>query len=937
MRSLILAVAVVLAAQAQAQPQAQPAQREHVGLIYFGATRGISSRPQRAAWLSQLHTAPEVSRVTPISQGPLAYARGARLLFRKGGLSAAAFKAFITRPPFKRYVRAEGWVSLDGATERFFEFPPDPETPSLDALLRQGEGLKRRLRSWVQYENADGGLIDALEPPDLDAPLEPTPARWETRFITEAYVHLEGGQRRHLFQIDLPLNEGARRLTLARALRARMAARHPDAPRLMLAAGEDLEHFSFMDTAAPDRQRPNTWWALREMGVGFLAPGAAESAFGLDALQREAQAHDVRVLGANVEGAPFTGATEINQGGLRILIIGLIDPDLSPADRLRGFGARALTDPATAVKAAIEAAKAQGGRPDLIIGFGRLPPARRAALKALDLDLLLADFDSAPQTAERLESHRDPHPRLSAPPLSLIAPGSTRLGVAWITLERRGGRFVAIDAQSEALPVLCDALEPDPILLERIQGVRQAAYEAAQIPLLPDLSRALAVVYPATPPGEVSVEDWRRLLSALLRRLARAELALLPKLPLAWPINGPINRLEAAANLDLPDDAVILDLTAAQLKALIAAPLLSELHSAGLSFKDQAPLILGRPIDDRARYRVVLPSGVVDQPRFGALFLPSVVTAHRAFSGGPLSLEEDPSGAPRKLRDLLLSALASPTTVDQLPALLDPAPIKPSRWLIDLRELAFETHNYTRYGPRAPYANVRETRVTGLESVSVAARGDVALRRESLAVDWINRLTGEYAETRYEEAPDQETADALKAATELQINAWGLLGGVPYGDIAYITELTPTERNPRKRQLEGGAGLVWRGEHLREIKLGGIAARDLSSAAASPEIGLLARLDFKRTLGAMTVFVEGDGRYFFADVTRDTDEDLGMILKLRGGLDVPLIGGLGVGLFIDLFAYRGQIPATHDPGASALTGVRLKYDRLFKPSCCAAP
>jgi len=46
---------------------------------------------------------------------------------------------------------------------------------------------------------------------------------------------------------------------------------------------------------------------------------------------------------------------------------------------------------------------------------------------------------------------------------------------------------------------------------------------------------------------------------------------------------------------------------------------------------------------------------------------------------------------------------------------------------------------------------------------------------------------------------------------------------------------------------------------------------------------------------------------------------------------VPLVAQLALGLYVDLFAYRGQHDTTSELGASLVGGVALKYDRRLKP------
>lgn len=48
-------------------------------------------------------------------------------------------------------------------------------------------------------------------------------------------------------------------------------------------------------------------------------------------------------------------------------------------------------------------------------------------------------------------------------------------------------------------------------------------------------------------------------------------------------------------------------------------------------------------------------------------------------------------------------------------------------------------------------------------------------------------------------------------------------------------------------------------------------------------------------------------------------------------IEIPIAGELSLSIAADLFAFKGKVDATRQPGFSALLRVGLTYDRLWKP------
>lgn len=922
-----------------------------VRLVWFGRSGGISNHYGRDTahltfeWL----IGQGISSMRPVAEGPAVFARGGRLLFQPGGLSVQSFREFMGRPPFQRRVLAERWPVATGPFETVFEYPPSEQTPILDLVLPGGvvpaPGLRRAEGRLVEFENREGTVVSALELPHVDGErtLYPDPSGWEVRFSFEAEMKPSGGIPRRVINVGNPQGDGARRVAAIRALTG-----PEEPPALILAGGGDLEGYSFVDTGQPDRQRIHSWAAYKRMGLAALVAGPLEAAFGLEALGREAEAHGVPVVISNLGGDPLPPGISpwriVEVDGVRVLVVGVVDPDLDPRVARRRYGARPLLPPAEGAKAALAAARiALSDRPEVVVVIGSLGPEQRAKLRAaaVGADLMLADFSDRGEIPERSRSElTTPRQRMflarNPQPLAVVQPGMLRLGVADLTLapvEDQGARIVRIEG--EALPLTGD-LRPDGEVLRAVQRTRQGAYALAQRPLLPDLG-------PALEGGRVTAEIWRRLSVEMVREAMEAEAAIIPPLPYPWQLRGPVSQLQAAANLNTPDEVVMAWLPGVNLRALLAHEAFSSLVSAGLGTSEDGPTIQGKLItaDTRTRYAVALTDSILDDPRLKLVFEGVTVTRQwvRTAPGRYAPEGWRSEGLPRPLRAVILDQLDQPRSPETLVASAQPGGLPLGGWwVVDFQDLRFEMSDYSTAGSQTPYDNVRETRVTTQSNVALATGGAFAVSRVSTALNWVNRLSFQYARNTFDDGTEEERADALRLDTELQVPAWTfveLSRAVPFISVGYESEFTPTEGNPLKRRYEGASGLLWSGTGLlKQARVAALAATDLGEAEPSTELGVLGAATLEQPLYGARGFVDGSVRYYPPGIDGvDTDSELGLWVKVRAGVDFPvtLVPGLMLETFVDVFGYRGKTEATSTPGASVLTGLAIKLSRQWKP------
>lgn len=921
-----------------------------VRLVWFGQTGGLSGPTLSSDAHERLFEAvgEQLSRLQPLGQGPRAFAQGGRLVFRPGGLTVAQFRQFLESLPRTqaagggRALVSAAFPYVEGPFEKIFEYPPHDLAPSLDYLERSLVGAARRRGRLWRYPFAGAEPVYVLEGEGVaDAPLPTQTQDWMVRFAWEGLAEPSGGGAapRHVFSVDRPTSEGVRRV----AMLAELKAQDPE-HTLLLAGGGDVEAFSLIHDGGADLQRPHTWWAYGQLGLDALAPAQSELALGLAQLQSEAQAAKVPLLSANAPELGLKGWRLRPVGPAQVLIIGLSEG--------------AALDPADAVRQAILAARGELGRhPDLVVGIGSLSAQAKAQLvsQRTALDLLLTDFEDRGIAPERVHTEVSSLEeallrRRINQPLSVVAAGRQRIGLAQVVLKRQAGGYRVQQVRSEARPVL--AQQPyDALLMRRMQAVRQLAYEHEQRPLLPDLGpliegdAELKAIFSADAQvrrgarfgwavsGRMTADLWRNLVASALRAQADAELVVLPKLPFAWPLVGPVDRLQAAANLNVPDRGVKVVWSAAKVRQLARSRQLGELTVVGLDATDpDAPKVLGRAVADREQYRVLLGDSLLQDARYRDLLT----------EAEPKVLWQLPAQHRAPLRRLALSALegAQPAQmVDWLKA----KPALESRWIWDARELALGGSHYGVYGPRDAYAQVRETRVSTGPNVALNLRSDLGLRREGVALDWLNRVRMDYAKSYLEDGVEQETADQVLLDTELhfRVLAFGSKADItPYTTMQFATEFTPTtyveegtgiERaNPRKARLEGAVGLVYKPSWLDELRVAALVGHDFADAVAEPQWGGLVSLKLDRSVEWLRWRNELELRVYAPRVGAEVASELGGILRGRTSLDVPIFAGLGVGLFFDVFAYMGTPASTREPGASLVSGAMLNFDRLVK-------
>ena len=209
------------------------------------------------------------------------------------------------------------------------------------------------------------------------------------------------------------------------------------------------------------------------------------------------------------------------------------------------------------------------------------------------------------------------------------------------------------------------------------------------------------------------------------------------------------------------------------------------------------------------------------------------------------------------------------------------------------------------------------------------------------AVGWENLATIKYdAFTRTETS---QLADEARIATQVLANSLAVrtpaldLATVPFGEISYLTEISPGKSSatgrelPRRQDAFGTAGIVTRGAgFLREAKLGIQARQNLAYAGKSVEPGGRLGLTLGHNFGPLDVSFAGQVDGFLPAATDDAT-DIGVWTAFDLSAKLPLGGGLALRAGVEGIAIRGKVPSTDGFGVVFAPLVGVTYGATWKP------
>lgn len=760
-----------------------------------------------------------------------------------------------------------------------------------------------------------------------------------------------------LFELPVNLSEIGPRATLVAQAIADAHARgsHP----LVIDLGE---RDGDLGLERVDRARID-YTALTRMSYSLVVPYEFELALGaasLRALRKQFPA--LRLLASNVavKGSvdPFERRHIAEVNGVRIGLLALVDPELRTVLAKAALAEFTLEPPFEAAEREIAALRAAGV--DAVVALSNLHPRDNnfLAREVAGLDAIVADLHvrwSPEEIRTSVELPGRPHVRPGSP--ALVARGfANGLGVGAVELRFRSGDdgrpFLA--GLEHVLRSVTDRTPADVPLVTDLRQLARAAERPrgdVLLPSFPELVQRrpeLRDFDGTARQGRISKKMWEEFGARLLRHRSAAEVAIVRKLPHFPPAIGDLHDRELRAWLWTEDAIVALDLSGADLKALLAADTRGDLVTAGIDRRRWT--VHGRRIQDQTFYRVATTDLLIEGARAAAFDRARrVARAFRANGNG--LLERDAAAKPMPLRDFVLSELTrmrrdvdSERYLKTLAAMLDvDPPFEPLFTFSFDRPTVFSSFNRSVNTDR--FGAVPESRVVAPNSQVIGVSGRYVLShdRQRLGIDaGVNAAFSRTSLTsiRTGRTSVAETADDFKVDLTLRRKrrAEAEWQPQPFLRTIFDSEFTQTTNpftgamNRRQDLMRMMSGISLAPlQRWTALEVGLTLEKDI--AYNSVEAGVEATTSFRRPmarLGQVTYRWDNTFTYFFP--TRSDDpSDLGLTYRTIHELQIPLVDELSLSVATDIYLFRGKVAITNKIGASALVRIGLTYDRLWKP------
>lgn len=733
-----------------------------------------------------------------------------------------------------------------------------------------------------------------------------------------------GGKRTELDLIGFPRNDAARRFRLLDL------ARRSSEPTLVVDAG------SFVDGTSRGRGRlsmlrPLAFEMMSRLKPAALVPGDSELVDGARQLLREAKVARLEYIATNWVTEvpelvlPKSRIKEITTrgGSVRVAFLGVLDPALAGRiPKLASEGVE-LADPIEAVEAEAERLLRGPRRPDAIFVLTTAGPSVLEALREnlRGVDAIIGGGSMADARVER--SMIDLLPQSDAARAPAYVPFSG-VGRAQLRFTPRGqpSRLLGINTvYARARP----SVEPDPRVLGVLARSRHALYPALEEPIIGG--------WPDQPLKALSEEQWRTIVCHAVRAHTDADVVLLPALPPAEPLPGPLTELVVSERLSVLDHLEATRIDGEDLADLLRAP------------PEYVPTICGgdedkvggRPISKSQSYRLVTTDRAL-LLGLGARLLAYADGDLLASSGAaePIIVDEAPLG----LREAVLESLRSQRRGAPAPvhALLEAYPVMPAAWLLLIDGVSLRLERFQGAAASA-FSTVPDTLVTAPSSLSVGASADARLSYDDPVLLLELRTRLRYQRLAIGDRPAEETDDALRFALAASLPgvdfATGSLAWMPYGELALDTEFTagsgaegetPTDR---RAEVSAALGLSLKNGPLDRLRLGGFALRDFSRPTRPTKFG--ARLDAELSArpGPTRLSARVESSLFGPSASEDRT-DLRFRALFEGKIGVRVARHLLVSLLVQGLAFSGAVLETRDPALSLRLGVAIDLTGAFR-------
>ncbi|OGR01701.1 MAG: hypothetical protein A2284_14875 [Deltaproteobacteria bacterium RIFOXYA12_FULL_61_11] len=380
-------------------------------------------------------------------------------------------------------------------------------------------------------------------------------------------------------------------------------------------------------------------------------------------------------------------------------------------------------------------------------------------------------------------------------------------------------------------------------------------------------------------------------------------------------------------------------------------------------------LVTGLPIADATYYHLLTSSALLAELR-AAYDQFTLERPEDRFRREGERFVPDPEGDPVSLHEALTSSLAAEVPEETIQRLeegstlpADQAVLQHLRdglngtadydrvvYLVDVRNLRLDLAD-TSVERRESYANVRNAQVTANTQRAIGTLGEAYFLVDHAQASLKFGVLLDFSQVRLKET------DGTTVENEQRDN--GLLTGEgfykwrtvevfstayvlgPMLSLQYDTELRRNKATegpallPRERIGRLLTGLkLYDGALIKNFSAGLIMDLDYTGDHDDLEYGVFSLLNLTRAFSLPRYNIQYDltlDTRWFAPSDQDTDDDLGLELLLRNQFKIPLLGYLSLTPMVDLFVFRGKLPATEHLGHNLTFGVALSYSRIIKP------
>ncbi|HSI03783.1 MAG TPA: hypothetical protein VLC93_04880 [Myxococcota bacterium] len=461
---------------------------------------------------------------------------------------------------------------------------------------------------------------------------------------------------------------------------------------------------------------------------------------------------------------------------------------------------------------------------------------------------------------------------------------------------------------------------------------------------------------PRSQPARYSDPLWMRMVTNIINRETRSDIAISYNVPREWDIVGPISRETVGSWLRTGDSVQVVTLTGLELQPVVQRlarqlkaedwPASQVLFVSGLD--PLTGLVRGRALDPREPYRVAVSESVLTGRELADVF-----ANKQADTGRTL------------LRSMVLDAFErekqGPSgAIDYVEAMLEDESTKMvPRWKLMVNQLSLSASSYSNSDNIRRFKDTRESRVTQSANTQYGIRANVAAVYDSAPFAWETRLRLDYAkliarnDTNDNGVPDQrisqETLDDVVLSSELRLNAlqFGTIGDVlrvvPFVQAAYDTEFTRATENDQRQKLGRGiVGLVFfPGPRIREVRAGLLVQEDFSqpspydlnwgvAAGYTVVVPLYQQLRLESTLDLRYLFPDqndlpSDIGFYALDVTRVLWPFWQQKLSFFVSADIVVVRGKSD----DVLLADGTTISNRQFGGSWILSVGLDFSGVF--------